>query len=101
MDPKFTLLHLLCAVAALVATALLSTPERQPAARPWLAGALFVLGLGELYFAAVCIGLTLRWPALNALGLVWLALPVLLWKHVSRGTRRARHPLTYWRVRQA
>jgi len=91
MDPQYTLVHTLCAVAALVATALMSAPAGHPQSRPWLAGSLFVLGLAELYVTAVCIGFTLRWPALHGFALLWLVLPALLWRHFAEQPRTPRH----------
>jgi len=100
MDSQYALMHLFCALAALTAAAALSAPAGHPRARPWLCGALFVLGVGELYVVALCVGLTLLWPALHVFGLMWLLLPVLLWRHYSEGGSPVR-PAPSLRMRQA
>jgi hypothetical protein len=100
MDARTALVHMLCALLALVAAAALSAPADDPRARPWLCGALFVLGVGELYVVALGIGLTLMWPALHILGVLWLLLPALLWRHFSEGGSPAR-PAPSLRLRQA
>jgi len=99
MDPRYTLLHLLCATAALVVAATMSRPAGHPQARPWLATTWFVLGLAELHVTALCAGLAMRWPELQVFGLLWLLLPVLLWKHFSSRPRnkRQRRAQLHWR----
>lgn len=102
MDARFALIHLFCAIGALVAAATMSAPAGHPRARPWLIGALFVLGLGELYVVALSIGLTLMWPALHMFGVPWLLLPALLWRHFSESTHPSNRAAgAHWRPRHA
>ena len=85
-----TLVHLLCAVAAFVVAASMSTPPGSPRARPWLGGFALCLAMSELYVAALTGGLTILWPVLHWIGAPWIALlPVTLVLHLrSRPAKR-------------
>ena len=93
MTTSPTLIHLLCAVAAFVVAASLSTSPGDPKARPWLGGFALCLAMSELYLAALTGSLTVMWPVLHWLGAPWLALlPITLFAHlrsIKRAPRKA------------